>query len=240
MAKISTYALDTDISGGDKLIGTDGGAANATKNFTIDRVADFLNTTRIESTSIRYRYQDVDSPQVIREPGTISFASSLGPTVPFNSFNQMVLSGETQQGMQVDSYFSSALVGSIVLLSNAQNPTNWAVYKWLSAVESPEIGEDFYTVSLDYVNGVGALAKNKDYFITMLTYDYEDFGDKNYLHQQDVPSAQWVVNHNLNKYPAVSVTDSANSSVVGDVLYNSLNQVTITFSAPFSGKAFFN
>jgi hypothetical protein len=44
----------------------------------------------------------------------------------------------------------------------------------------------------------------------------------------------------MNKYPSVSVVDSAGSTVVGDVLYDSLNQVTITFSAPFSGKAFFN
>jgi hypothetical protein len=240
MAKISTYALDTDISGGDKLIGTDGGAGNATKNFTIDKVAEFLNKTKIETTSIRYKYQDVDAPQVIREPGTISFGSSLGPTVPFNSFNSMVLSGFTQQGMEVSSYYTAPLIGSIVMISNAQNPSNWAVYKWLNSVDSPEYGDDFYTISLDYVNGVGALAKNKDYFITMLTYDYEDFGDKTYNHQQAVPSAQWVVTHGLNKYPSVSVVDSAGSSVVGDVLYDSLNQVTITFSAPFSGNAFFN
>jgi hypothetical protein len=126
------------------------------------------------------------------------------------------------------------------MLSNAQNPSNWAVYKWMNSVENPELGDDFYTISLEYVNGVGALAKNKDYFITMLTYDYEDFGDKNYVYPQDIPSASWVVTHNMNKYPSVSVVDSAGSAVVGEVLYDSLNQVTINFSAPFSGKAFFN
>lgn len=240
MAKISTYALDTDIRGGDKLIGTDGGAANATKNFTIDRVADFLNTTRIESTSIRYRYQNVDSPQVIREQGTISFPTSLGDNVPFNSFSQMILSGQTQQGIQVANYYAEPLIGSVVLLSNAQNPSNWAVYKWTNSVENPEAGENFYNISLEYVNGVGGLVKNKDYFITMLMYDYEEFSDKNYVHIQDASSATWVVSHGLNKYPSVSVVDSAGSTVVGYVFYDTLNQVTITFSAPFSGKAFFN
>ncbi len=240
MAKISTYALDTDIRGGDKLVGTDAGAANATKNFTLDKVADFLNTTKIESASIRYRYQDV-GPYDVREFGTISFASSLGPTVPFNSFNQMILSGQTQQGIQVADYYTAPLIGSIVLLSNAQNPSNWAVYKWINSVENPEAGDDFYTITLDYVNSVGNLAKNKDYFITMLLYDYGEFGgDKTYAYPQDVPLAQWVVTHNMNKYPSVSVVDSAGSAVVGEVLYDSLNQVTINFSAPFSGKAFFN
>ena len=240
MAKISTYALDTDIRGGDKLVGTDAGAANATKNFTLDKVADFLNTTKIQSASIRYSYQDVGAYDE-RQPGTISFASSLGANVPFESFNQMILSGQTQQGGQVSDYYTAPLIGSIVLLSNALNPSNWAVYKWINSVENLEAGQDFYTITLDYVNSVGQLVKNKDYFITMLLYDYGEYGgDKTYAYPQDNASDVWVVTHNMNKYPSVSVVDSAGSTVVGDVLYDSLNQVTITFSAPFSGKAFFN
>lgn len=239
MAKISTYALDTDIRGGDKLIGTDGGAANATKNFTIDRVADFLNTTKIETTSIRYKYQDVGIHDV-REPGTISFPSSQGATVPFNSFNSMILSGQTQQGKQVDGYYSSALTGSIVLLSNAENPTNWAVYKWIQSEENPEAGDNFYTIQLELVNSVGALQKNKDYFITMLMYDYVEFGDKTYQYNQYIPSSIWNVNHGLNKKPAVSVVDSAENVVFGEVEYIDDNNVRITFSGAFSGKAYFN
>jgi hypothetical protein len=128
-----------------------------------------------------------------------------------------------------------------VLLSNALNPSNWAVYKWINSVENLEAGQDFYTITLDYVNSVGQLVKNKDYFITMLLYDYGEYGgDKTYAYPQDNASDVWVVTHNMNKYPSVSVVDSAGSTVVGDVLYDSLNQVTITFSAPFSGKAFFN
>ena len=115
------------------------------------------------------------------------------------------------------------------------------MYKWINSVENLEAGQDFYTITLDYVNSVGQLVKNKDYFITMLLYDYGEYGgDKTYAYPQDNASDVWVVTHNMNKYPSVSVVDSAGSTVVGDVLYDSLNQVTITFSAPFSGKAFFN
>lgn len=64
--------------------------------------------------------------------------------------------------------------------------------------------------------------------------------DKNFVHIQSVPSAIWTVTHNLNKYPAVSITDSANEEVIGEVNYVDLNTVIIEFSAPFSGKAFFN
>lgn len=64
--------------------------------------------------------------------------------------------------------------------------------------------------------------------------------DANFVYTQSSPSATWVVNHNLNKYCSVTVVDSADNIVVGEVLYNSLNQVTLTFAGAFSGKAFFN
>jgi|TARA_B110000908_G_scaffold77449_1_gene93132 hypothetical protein len=65
-------------------------------------------------------------------------------------------------------------------------------------------------------------------------------GDANYVHDQGTPSATWVIAHNLNKKCAVTVVDSANRVVVGEINYNSVNQVTLNFSGSFSGKAFFN
>jgi hypothetical protein len=64
--------------------------------------------------------------------------------------------------------------------------------------------------------------------------------DKNYVHTQSSSSATWVVTHNLNKNASVTVVDSAGTVVIGQVDYDSLNQVTLTFSGAFSGKAYFN
>lgn len=64
--------------------------------------------------------------------------------------------------------------------------------------------------------------------------------DKKYVHNQPSASDEWNVVHNLGKYPSVTVVDSANNVVVGDVTYLSTNVVTIKFMAPFSGKAYFN
>lgn len=63
---------------------------------------------------------------------------------------------------------------------------------------------------------------------------------ENYIHDQQVASTTWTVNHNMNKYPSVNVVDTANDEVTGDVKYNSLNQITISFTAAFSGKAYLN
>tara|TARA_R100001463_G_scaffold20709_1_gene50241 strand:- start:240 stop:485 length:246 start_codon:yes stop_codon:yes gene_type:complete len=64
--------------------------------------------------------------------------------------------------------------------------------------------------------------------------------DANYVHTQGSPAAQWVVTHSLNKKCAVTVINSANEVVIGQVTYNSDNQVTLDFEGSFSGKAFFN
>ncbi len=61
-----------------------------------------------------------------------------------------------------------------------------------------------------------------------------------YIYNQGVPSDTWVINHNLNKNPSVTIVSSAGEEVEGAVVINSLNQITITFCAAFSGKAYLN
>lgn len=65
-------------------------------------------------------------------------------------------------------------------------------------------------------------------------------GDKSFTFVQSQNSDTWVIIHNLNKYPSVQIQDSAGTDVVGEIYYDSLNQITLRFSAPFSGKAYLN
>lgn len=65
-------------------------------------------------------------------------------------------------------------------------------------------------------------------------------GDKNYVHVQLAASNVWEIQHNLDKYVAVFIVDSAESVVIGDIEYNDTNKVTIRFQASFSGKAYLN
>lgn len=64
--------------------------------------------------------------------------------------------------------------------------------------------------------------------------------DKHHAHVQNTPASAWVIVHGLGKHPAVSVVDSAGTVVNGSVRYDSLDQVTVTFSSAFSGQAFCN
>jgi hypothetical protein len=64
--------------------------------------------------------------------------------------------------------------------------------------------------------------------------------DKNFVFTQSVAAAKWEIQHNLDKYPSVSIVDSAGTEVVGDVQYIDKNNIVILFTAPFSGKAYMN
>lgn len=65
-------------------------------------------------------------------------------------------------------------------------------------------------------------------------------GDNHFLHNQTLISNEWIVNHGLNKFPSVTVVDSAETVVYGEVTYLSKNKVKINFSGGFSGKAYLN
>ena len=64
--------------------------------------------------------------------------------------------------------------------------------------------------------------------------------DANQIHEQKASSSSWNINHNLNKYPSVIVIDSAGTEVKGDINYIDKNNITINFSADFTGKAYLN
>lgn len=61
-----------------------------------------------------------------------------------------------------------------------------------------------------------------------------------YTHIQGEASDVWMIEHNMGRYPSVTVVDSAGSAVFGDVTYANENQLTVTFSVAFSGKAYLN
>jgi hypothetical protein len=64
-------------------------------------------------------------------------------------------------------------------------------------------------------------------------------GDKTFT--QDFASAAVVsVPHGLGKRPAVTVIDTAGDEVIGDVAHTDVNNLTVSFSAPFSGTVLCN
>ena len=59
-----------------------------------------------------------------------------------------------------------------------------------------------------------------------------------YIHTQSASASTWTINHNLGFNPAVSVVDSGENVVIGDVTYISTNTLSVSFTASFGGKAY--
>ena len=57
---------------------------------------------------------------------------------------------------------------------------------------------------------------------------------------QGTLSDTWTINHNLDRFPSVTVVDNSNNIVVGAVTYNNSNQIVISFSETVIGKAYLN
>lgn len=62
----------------------------------------------------------------------------------------------------------------------------------------------------------------------------------NYVHEQAIASDTWIINHNLNKYPSVTLTYTSGEMFIANIEYISLNQVIINLDSATTGYAYLN
>lgn len=142
---------------------------------------------------------------------------------------------------QLPPYFSQEVniyYDVIPIVDVVNNVTKKITLDNLSAVLSQK-GEQAYDESITSIALVGDLIKTIVFNrrnAAALTVSYVD----TYVHYENTPNIEWSITHNMNKYPSVTVVDSAGSIVEGAVDYLSLNSCRITFCGAFSGKAYFN
>ena len=65
-------------------------------------------------------------------------------------------------------------------------------------------------------------------------------GGNTFVFEFDASQSEWVITHNLEKKPDVTVVDSADNVLTCDVRYIDSNTVKIIFNAPFKGSAYLN
>lgn len=239
MARISTYPLDTHLVGSDYWIGSDADSNYATKNFTIDSVAEYMNRVATQQQALRFKYTNT----IPRTDGCFFGAdgATSAPSVAYNTITGFTLSKFelTNLGIDISSFYSNPLGSSEVLMTQCDDVSRWAVFTWVSSVQNAT-NPNYYDIGVAYKGGNNGLIANKDYFISLLTY--AGANDANFLYTLDGSASVYVIDHNLNKYPSVTIfdTNNANAQVETQIAFNSLNQATLTFSLPFTGEASFN
>ena len=139
MARISTYPIDTNLALTDKWIGSDANSNNATKNFTLESVRDWMNTTSsIDSQTLRYTYQ-ANATNSSRKKGSISFVPVKVGDVPFSTITDWTLSsyslkylGETVP-TDISGFYTTPLITSYIIITNAKDISKYGIFSWNSA-----------------------------------------------------------------------------------------------------------
>lgn len=82
----------------------------------------------------------------------------------------------------------------------------------------------------------GTDATTKDYVDEQVQIHQDEY----YVHTQILAASVWDINHNLGKKPTVVVVDSGDNVVLGDIEYVDNDNVLLTFTVDFGGKAYLN
>lgn len=160
--------------------------------------------------------------------GTAVTGTSLDPIVDIETF----ISG--QLGNQVE---LSLLDGKLMVLPLVSPNSSININKTSSELQiqlSGAIQAQIYS-ALQPGDNISNLVNDAG-FITLL--DIEQ--DKNFIYTQNIPDNVWTIEHTLNKFPSVSVKDSAGTTVFGQVDYINTAKIIITFNSSFSGVAILN
>lgn len=235
MARISTYAVDNNIVPEDKVLGTDA-IGLGTKNYSFKGIVDWFNATGAVAINgqTNYFFQSILGVGG-RLQGTLSFDLFGGVGTSFSLISGFKLAEEALPGYTLEDYLPM-IVGNKIMLAQLDNLNNFGIYSVVSLTRDL-VEVDFFNVVLTFEYGNGALEFDKFYGMSLYTVG---MADKTYVYTQAVPSALWTINHNLGKYPAVTVVNINNVVLYGNTTYIDENNLQIDFSAGFSGKAYIN
>jgi hypothetical protein len=227
MARISSYGFDNNITDLDAWIGTD--ASNRrTKQFSAEAVARYLNIKGKISISAQMVFQFTD----VTPPPAGKFSGPAGSSA-LTAITTMQISGADASG-QSTVEFMEYLVGNNILISEQNNISLFGHF----TIDSYTLNGTAYTLNLTNIGGNGNLDLNKFYDFAVFTLSSQ--GAPTFIFTQGVPATVWNIQHNLGKFPSVSVINNNNVVINGEVTYIDNNNVQLNFSAGFTGKAYLN
>lgn len=248
MAIIYSYQRNTDILATDLVIGSstkvvNGKKKNVTKNFEIGTIAEFYN--EISAIAIagqnNFFFQNQIAPG--RKQGSISFINGSGTGTPFSNITVLRISKFATSGNVIIDYINT-LVSQAIIIAQCDDLNNFGIYKFISI--TPVAGNpNFFDIVLESVGAHGSILQDKFYAIAVypgfVNPDIDpNVGDKTFVYTQSVAAETWIIQHDLDKFPSVSVVNNNNVGMYGEVIYIDENNLQIEFSAGFSGKAYMN
>ena len=226
MARISSYPRDLEVVDNDAWVGTE--ASNRlTRNFTAAAVAKYLNIKGKISISAQMVFKF--------SAGATNNGEFTGPVDGSNiaAITTMQLSSVDVSG-QNTVQFMEYLVGNNILISEQNAISNFGHY----TIDSYTLNGTAYTLNLTNLFGNGVLDLDKFYDFAVFTLSSQ--GAPTFIFNQNTVATVWNIQHNLGKFPSITVIDTGDTVVAGEYTYIDNNNVQLNFSAGFAGKAYLN
>ena len=228
MARISSYVFDANVTDNDAWIGTE--ASNRqTKQFTAAAVAKYLNIKGKISISAQMIFKLVD----LAAPAAGDFTGPADGSLISAATTMDLSTLDVSTANTVA--FLTYLVGNNILISEQNDINNFGHFTIDSYVQKTP---DVYTLTLTSLTGNGNFDVDKFYDFAVFTLSSQ--GAPTFVFTQGTPATTWNIQHNLGKFPSVSVVNNNNTIMYGNTTYTDNNNLTINFSAGFSGKAYLN
>ena len=226
MALIQSYPSYTPVNDGDRWIGTNS-TTGSTRNFTAKQIADYLNINGKISISAQMVFKFE-----VNGGGSGDFTGPAGGAA-LTSVATMQLSITDVSSQNVVA-FMNYLVGNNILISEQNNISTFGHY----TIDSYTANGAFYTLNLTNLFGNGILTNKLHYDFAVFTLS--SAGAPTFVFTQGVAATTWNIQHNLGKFPSITVIDTGDTVVTGEYNYTSNTNVILTFSAAFAGKAYLN
>ena len=229
MARLTTYQTDTNVTGTDKVLGTDTGGA--TKNYTLDSVGEYFTQNNVVTVAGQLAFVFEASVSDAGD-GEFFVNDGVGGIPELEGITKLNISTKYADGASLEEMLNEIIADKFFIVE-ARNQNIKAV---LTTQTYTAAENDYKDIEVTVSNATGGLEDGKVYLLSK----YSAAGDKHYTHVQSSASTTWTVAHNLNKKPSVSIVDSADNVIIGQVEHTNLNNLTITLSAATSGKAYIN
>ena len=231
MARVNTYSTDTDVSGNDKVLGSDIGGA--TKNYTLDSIGEYFTKNNVVSVAgqLSFSFQPTVGDVVAGDFYVNNGGASTGTNL--SAITKFTISKKYADQTDLINMLNR-VVDNKFLFVESRNQNVKAIYEVQSIADNTD--DSFLDVIVTSKEQSGSLTAGKVYSFA----EYGGGGDLTYEHVQSAASTTWNVAHNLDKKPSVSIADSADNILYGKITHTDLNNLVITLSAATSGKAYIN
>jgi len=149
----------------------------------------------------------------------------------------------TAHRIALGSTYNSGDIGVFVFDTDLKVFFVWDGNAWFAFSVSEQLFIQIQQAYDKYTKQIDITSTETVHTVTLISRDDTTLSDTikyAHIHDQGTPASVWTITHNLGKYPSVTIVDSSNSEVVGEVEFISNNQVRVSFSGSFSGKAYLN